>query len=45
MVLLKDEEKGAEARLPVADIANAKLIVTDDLIAASLAGRAVAAND
>lgn len=45
MVLLKDEEKGDEARLPVADIAKAKLIVTDDLIAASLAGRTVAAND
>lgn len=42
VVVLKDEEKGDEARLPVADIANAKLIVTDDLIAASLAGRAVA---
>lgn len=45
-VVLKDEEKGGEARLPVSDIASAKLIVTDDLIAASLAGRPpVAAND
>lgn len=43
-VLLRDEEKGAEARLPVADIASAKLVVTDDLIAASLAGRSVAAH-
>lgn len=42
-VLLADEESGAETPLPVADIANAKLVVTDDLIAASLAGRQDAA--
>lgn len=41
-VLLQDEETGGEQRLPVAEIANAKLVVTDDLIAASLAGRAAA---
>lgn len=38
-VLLQDEETGDEQRLPVAEIATAKLVVTDDLIAASLAGR------
>jgi len=43
-VLLQDEETGGEQRLPVAEIANAKLVVTDDLIAASLAGRPAAAN-
>ncbi|MCW0233690.1 MAG: ribosome maturation factor RimP [Ferrovibrio sp.] len=43
-VVLRDEEKGAEARLPVAEIASAKLIVTDDLITASLAGRSAPAN-
>ncbi len=43
-VLLQDEETGGEQRLPVAEIANAKLVVTDDLIAASLAGRSAAAN-
>lgn len=40
-VVLQDEESG-EQRLPVAEIANAKLVVTDDLIAASLAGRPAA---
>lgn len=43
-VLLRDEESDAEQRLPVAEIASAKLIVTDDLIAASLAGRSVPVN-
>ncbi|MEK9971369.1 MAG: ribosome maturation factor RimP, partial [Ferrovibrio sp.] len=43
-VVLRDEEKGNEARLPVAEIASAKLIVTDDLITASLAGRSAPAN-
>ena len=43
-VVLQDEETGGEQRLPVAEIANAKLVVTDDLIAASLAGRPAAAN-
>lgn len=43
-LLLRDEEKGSEARLPVAEIASAKLIVTDDLITASLAGRSAAVN-
>lgn len=43
-VLLQDEETGGEQRLPVAEIANAKLVVTDDLIAASLAGRPAAAS-
>ena len=41
-VVLQDEESGGEQRLPVAEIANAKLVVTDDLIAASLAGRPAA---
>lgn len=43
-VLLRDEETGGEQRLPVAEIASAKLVVTDDLIAASLAGRPAAAH-
>jgi ribosome maturation factor RimP len=42
-VLLADEESGAETPLPVTEIANAKLVVTDDLIAAALAGRQDAA--
>lgn len=45
-VVLQDGETGDDQRLPVAEIANAKLVVTDDLIAASLAGRETAgAND
>ncbi|WP_341910344.1 ribosome maturation factor RimP [Ferrovibrio terrae] len=43
-VVLRDETKGDETRLPVAEIASAKLIVTDDLITASLAGRSAAVN-
>lgn len=41
-VVLKDEEKGNEAHLPVAEITSAKLIVTDDLIAAAMAARPAA---
>lgn len=43
-VLLRDEETGEEQSLPFAEIASAKLIVTDDLIAASLAGRPAPVN-
>lgn len=41
-IVLQDEESGGEQRLPVAEITNAKLVVTDDLIAASMAGRSPA---
>jgi Uncharacterized protein conserved in bacteria len=43
-VLLRDEDSDTEQRLPIAEIASAKLIVTDDLIAASLAGRPAPVN-
>lgn len=39
-IVLRDEETGAEYRLPHAEIAGAKLVLTDDLIAASAALRA-----
>jgi ribosome maturation factor RimP len=39
-VVLRDEENGAEYRLPQTEIASAKLVLTDDLIAASAAARA-----
>lgn len=40
MIVLRDEETGAEYRLPHVEIAGAKLVLTDDLIAASAALRA-----
>jgi len=39
-VMLRDEDAGAEFRLPLAEIASARLVLTDDLIAASAAARA-----
>ena len=38
-VVLRDEESGAEYRLPLAEITSAKLLLTDDLIVASAAAR------